>query len=673
MVETAQKPRRRRWPYVLGGIVAVIAVVAILFRWDWLLPIVDSRASAALGRTVTAQHLHVSLGRITRIELDGVRIANPANWPGGGDFATANKLVADVDAMALLRRRQVVLPMIALDTPHIDAEQQANGAATWDFPSSSPTSSTSTSQPPKIGTLVITNGTVKVVDPKLRANLDLAVNTEQPAGGPSRLHATAQGTYAGQPITGTFTGGALLSLRDAAHPYPIDLQLANGPTHIRLTGTVQNPLSFAGANVKLDLAGPDMSKLYPLTGIPIPETPPYHVAGNLDYVASHIRFTGFQGTVGRTDLGGDIAVTTGGTRPVVDATLASRRVDLQDLGGFIGSTPGHSNEAGQTPAERARVAAAERSPKLIPDTPVSLPRLTAADIHLKYHAGSIAGRGVPLDQMTADLDIVDGNINLHPLSFGIGGGRVISQIALSPVAAGLHARANVDFRAIPLDRLLASTGAARGAGAIGGQLVLDGTGRSLAEIVGHGNGEIKLFMGHGGNLSALLVDLAGLEFGNAVLSALGVPTRADIECLVLIAPLHNGVLTVQTFALDTTEANVALGGEVNLMTEAIGLKLSAKSRHFSIGSIPTPILVTGTFKGPSVHPALGPLAARGGVAIGLGIVLTPLAALIPTIQLGTGDNHACAGLGVAEAPPHVPPPVRRAPVRAPVRRVIPRR
>jgi hypothetical protein len=38
----------------------------------------------------------------------------------------------------------------------------------------------------------------------------------------------------------------LLSLRDATMPYPVDLQVANGPTHDQLVGTVQDPLKFAG-------------------------------------------------------------------------------------------------------------------------------------------------------------------------------------------------------------------------------------------------------------------------------------------------------------------------------------------------------------------------------------------------------------------------------------------
>ena len=131
----------------------------------------------------------------------------------------------------------------------------------------------------------------------------------------------AKGTYAAQPITGHFVGGALLSLRDTANPYPVDLHLANGPTRIALVGTVENPLNFAGTNLKLELTGPNMALLLPLTGIPIPETPSYSVAGNLDYADKKIRFTHFTGRVGSSDLNGDIAVDPTRERPFVDATL----------------------------------------------------------------------------------------------------------------------------------------------------------------------------------------------------------------------------------------------------------------------------------------------------------------------------------------------------------------
>ena len=84
----------------------------------------------------------------------------------------------------------------------------------------------------------------------------------------------------------------------------------------------------------------------------------------------------------------------------------------------------------------------------------------------------------------------------------------------------------------------------------------------------------------GGNLSALLIDIAGLEFGNALLSALGIPQRAQLECFAADFPLTRGVLTTRTMILDTSEARVQGTGTINLAAETIDYKVETKSKHF---------------------------------------------------------------------------------------------
>ncbi len=638
--------RRRKWPFVVGGLALILLVAVAVFRWDWLIPMVDARASKALGRPVTIAHLHVRLGRVPHIEADGVTIANPDGWPGGGNFATADKLTVDVDAMAYIRNRAVVIPDIALDHPQVDAQQLADGRANWTLASSGDSGSSGPAL--KIGNLRINDGHVHVVSAKLRSDFNVDIATKDEAGQPSQIVATATGTYAKQPINAQFTGGALLSLRDEAQPYPLNLQVENGPTKVTLAGTIKDPLAFAGADLKLDLSGPNMALLLPLTGVAIPQTPPYRVTGTLDYVKNLVKFSGITGKVGSSDLEGNLQVDTGPERPVLTADLQSKLVDLRDLGGFIGAEPGDADKGTKLPSKPTG--------RVLPTEPISLPKLNVADVHLKYHAGRIQGRSQPLDNMQANLDIVNGGVSLAPLSFGIGKGQITSNVQLAEQNQGVRAKATIDFQRVEVDRLLAATGAARGAGTIGGRAVIDGSGRSMADILGHGNGELKLYMGSGGNVSALLVDLSGLQFGNAVLSALGVPNRAKIQCLITDFVLQQGVVDARTLVLDTDEARVLGKGDINLRDETLKLVLNTESKHFSIGSLPAPVDITGTLGKPSVLPDLAVVGARAGAAVALGVLLTPLGALLPTIQLGTGEDGACAGLlGAAKMPPKVPP------------------
>ena len=658
--------KRRRWPFVLGGILVLLVAAVLLFQWDWLIPIVDKQASAALGRPVTITHLHVRLGRTTHIEADGITIANPTDWPGGGNFATIERLGLDVDVMAYIQQRTIVIPAIAVQSPKVDAQQLADGKANWSLGApSDPNAPPSTAPDPKLGTLEITDGHVHVVAAKLNADFNIDVQTRQGKDGVAQIVADAKGAYAKQPITANFVGGALLSLRDAATPYPVDLHLINGPTRVTLTGTVQDPLAFKGADLKLDLAGPNMALLEPLTGIAIPKTPPYNIAGKLDYAQGVVKFTGFTGKVGSSDLEGNIEVDTRPqARPVLTANLQSRLVDLKDLGGFIGAEPGDADKG----TRRARPS----NGRVLPNEPISLPKLNAADIHLQYRAARIQGRAQPLDNMRADMDIVNGEVHLHPLSFGVGGGQITGDITLAETENQVRAKATIDFQRVDIGKLLSATGVAQGAGSMSGRAVIDGAGRSLADILGRGNGELRLFVARGGNVSALLVDLSGLQFGNAVLSALGVPTRALLQCFATDVVLRSGEATVRTAILDTDESRVGMTGGANLRTETLALRLETEAKHFSVGTLPTPINIRGTFASPSIAPEAGPLALRGGAAIALGIVGTPLAALLPTIQFGTGEDNACAGLlRNAQAAPRVPAPVR-APVR-PAPRPGPRR
>jgi uncharacterized protein involved in outer membrane biogenesis len=120
-----------------------------------------------------------------------------------------------------------------------------------------------------------------------------------------------------------------------------------------------------------------------------------------------------------------------------------------------------------------------------------------------------------------------------------------------------------------------------------------------------------------------------------------VPNKTKIECMVSDFGLTDGQVDTKTFLLATAEANILGSGTVDLQTEKLNLALRTEATHFSIGSFSTPINITGTLKHPSVLPAAGPLAARAGPAIALGIIFPPLA-LLPTIRLGLGDKNACA-------------------------------
>jgi uncharacterized protein involved in outer membrane biogenesis len=477
--------------------------------------------------------------------------------------------------------------------------------------------------------------------PKLKADFNAHI-VSRDEGHDGRIVVDANGTYAAQPITAHLLGGALLSLRDADRPWPVDLTLANGPTKVALNGTLRDPLAFKGADVRLQFNGPDMALLEPLVGVPIPKTTSYRMEGKLNLDGfDRIRVEDFQGRVGNSDIAGAIEMQPAGTetkgksKPVVSLALRSNRIDLADLSGIIGGTPGRTTTAGATPQQRAAVAKADASSKLIPDTPISIPRLDWADIHLRYHGAHIEGRNMPLDNVTVAVDVVGGNIKVHPVSFGVGKGQLTANADITPQSAkNVHARVDLHMQNLDVSRMMAATRTFEGAGLVSGVGAIDATGDSLASLLANGNGQIKMAMA-GGDLSAVLVDLTGLHFGNALLSALGMPQKTPVQCFVGDLELQRGALKFNSLILDTGEAITNVAGNLDLSKETIDLALKTDAKHLSVGSLPTRINITGTFKNPSIRPG-AEAAARAGATAGLAALFAPLA-ILPTIQFGTSE------------------------------------
>lgn len=637
---------------IAAGAALAVVLLAMVWRWAWLIPLVEARAGAALGREVEIAALDVDLGRVTRVSLGGVRIANPEGFAAPAPFARAERVEIEV-ALAPLLRGRLVLPRIALERPELFIAATPEGASNYGFPSADPGGEPG--PPPEIGAVEIADGRAVVRLPQFGADFTATFATERRAEG-DRIAAAAKGRYAGQPIEAHFIGGAILTLRDAAAPYPVELSLANGPTRVRLSGTLADPLRLGGASVRLILEGANMADLTPLTGVPIPDTPPYRVAGDLAYAGGAVRFSEFSGRVGGSDLSGTIAVAPGAPRPRITADLRSERVDLRDLGGFIGERPG-AEAVQQTPEQKRAFAAAKADARLLPDTPINMPKVRAADVALTYRGHRIEGERMPLDDIEARLSIEDGRIALKPLGFGVGSGRIVAELDLEPLTDDrIRLNADIDVRNLDLARMMRATQTFGGAGTVGGLARLSATGNSVASFLGAGTGELVLVMS-GGDLSSVLVSLSGLQLGNALVSALGLPERMAVRCAVAAMPLKDGVLGTRVAVIDTESDNILGDGSVNLKTERIDYRIQTVAKRPAVGSVPAPIHITGPLKSPAIAPG-AEAAARGGLAALLGTVLTPLAALIPTIQLGIGEDNDCGELIRRVTTEPVSPPER---------------
>jgi uncharacterized protein involved in outer membrane biogenesis len=632
-------PHLLRWLLWAGIASACLLTAATLSSPLWLGPLVARQASAILGRPVAIGRIVLRPVSPLTIIAENVSIGNPPGFPNEEEpLLRLSQLEVQWGIGAYVRRREIVIPSIELTRPVVRLVALPDGRK--NYGSEFGTRLLDDLAGAKIGPLRIQDGQARVSLADLQAELELKTETIDGSDlGPNAIRAEARGTYAGEPTLATLLAGGGRDRYEPSAAWSFELDLTNGRTQASAKGLVQQPLKPRSAALDLSISGPDMALLNRLIGVSLSHTPPYDLRGTLNYLENRFQFDGITGRMGKSDVQGRLTVASGRERPLITADLSSRSADLRDITSLITGAPGPPGTPGQTPEQQERaeqVSQAERSSsRVLPGRPIDMQRLRRADMELVYRAESIKGRSTPFDDLTMRLEIVDGAVALRPLSFKVGQGRISGDIQLSPEAEEVvRGRAAIRFDRLDLARLMLATGRHQGRGVLSGAARVEGTGRSLAEILGNGDGGLTLSM-MDGELSKLLVDLAGLRLGSALLTTLGGEQRARVECFLADMELRHGTLSTRALLLETEDAVTQGQGSVDLKRERVQIRLRTESKRLTIGVLPTSLLISGSLKSPNAAPA------RPG---GTGGAIADFFSALPTIQMGIGDDPRCERL-----------------------------
>lgn len=633
---------------VLGILAVLIVLLLIFWDWNWFKGPVERAVQAKTGRAFHIDgNLDVDLGRITTIGADRLRLAN-ADWAlkTAPEMATVQRLEIDVALGQLIFHRSLHLPAIRITRPVVELESRTarQGGGNWILQGRTPAQAQDDGMTPTFGAVIVDTARLHYLDAPNRTDLRIEATSGKPDAQYKAppIDLTGTGRWGANAFT---LGGRIqspLDLAQSRRPYRIDLHAAAGATRARARGTLVDPLHLGGFDLRMALSGQDLADLYPLIGVAIPQSPPYAFDGTLTRTGNTWHYDRFTGKVGDSDLGGSAAVSVGGPRLKLDADLVSKRLDLDDLAGFIGAPSkggaGETRNAEQT-AQAAKLAA---SPRVLPQDPYDLSKLRSMDAEVRWKATRINAPKLPIDDMDAHLTLDDGLLQLRPLNFGVAGGDVRSQIRMDARNPTIRTRADIAVRKLNLGQLFPNAKLTEDAvGRIGGDIRIDTTGNSIASMAGHANGSIGVGMGKG-HIPQLLVELAGLDVMQSLGYLFDRDKQVPIRCAFADFGVTDGLMQTRSMAFDTTDTIVLGSGQIDLDKEALNLELRPRPKDHTILSFRTPLEIGGTFKAPSFRPNLGKLGLRGAIALALGTIAPP-AALLATIDLGGGKDSDCGG------------------------------
>ncbi|OHV08875.1 AsmA family protein [Kushneria phosphatilytica] len=663
-------------PASLLGLAVAVLVTLSLIPLNWLRPVIDEQVSRALQRPFAIrgtlqldwQSLPGHVLPLPALRAGDLILGNPRDFQSPTGKAAPMVQLASVEAgiaLPALLYRRINIPRVTLTQPQAELIRLADGRNNWTFSfgdndaSKASDSESDSGWTVAIDDIVFDQSRVVYRDAVLDADITVTLDPlgqpvpyaeivgqareDRDARGPAdyRFGWQVEGRYKGEPLEGSGRIGGMLSLRQGQQPFPLQVDLRSGETHIKVTGTLTDPLNLGALDLHLALEGRSLGNLYALTGVVLPDTPPYATNGHL--VArlrrpegSLFEYQEFKATIGGSDLSGTLTYTDRKPRPILRGTLDARRLRMVDLGPLIGSDDDRTASTDDAPRQPPG--------KVLPVSEFRTDRWNRMDADVRFRAARIEhGAALPLSDLDTHIVLDNGELLLDPLHFSMAGGALNTTLRLNGNRSPMQARIDMHARRLQLKQLIPAPGDMQDAlGQLNGDATLTGHGNSVAALLGSGSGEVKMLIDNG-LISRNLMELAGLNVGNYVVGKLFGDEQVRIHCAAADLIFRNGLMRPKLFFIDTENATVDIDGAIDFGSERMDLTIDPQGKGLRILTLHSPLYVSGTFKNPAPGVKAGPLAARAAAAVALGAIAPP-AALLALISPNSGQEQQCSAL-----------------------------
>ena len=625
--------------------IAVVAIVLLLplaaiatfvlvaqSRWGerWL----EKQVASRIHREVQIEGIRLHASWPPTVSFERLRIANPP-WASTANLVDAAGLSARVELPPLLDRR-IVVPMLEARRAEAGLEQRGD-QATWRFGGES-------KQPSAIelNAVVLEDGHVVYRDEDEATALD--VKARGSLGEHGELKLESAGTFRGDTVKATAVVPALTP--NPAQPIHVIAKGTVGRTSASADGTFTTDLRALDA--KFRLSGQTLKDLHKVTGIVLPDTPPYSLDGRLRRDGEKFVFDPFNGKIGDSDVAGSVTYSKGRQRPFFTADLRSKLLDFDDLGPLVGAPPKTGPGETASPEQRAKAKQVAASTHVLPRQPFSTERWGDMDADVKLVATRVQRpKQLPIESLTAHLVLRDGVMRLEPLNFGVASGKVASRVSIDSRPKPPVGEIRGQVENLKLAQLFPTLKSMEDAyGQMYGAFDLKGRGASVGDLLATSDGKLVL-TASGGRVSDLLTELLEIDLAKAAMLLGTRNKQVDLRCAVGTFDVKDGVVEPESFILDTSQTFVRVSGKIDLDDERLDLETRGRGKSPSALTLRTPIELQGPFKKPSVRPKAGPLAAQVAGAAALAAV-NPALVIVPFVDTGKKQDADCDKL-MAEA------------------------
>jgi uncharacterized protein involved in outer membrane biogenesis len=530
-------------------------------------------------------------------------------------MVSVKRLEIEVAVLPLLSG-DIQVKRLVVVAPDVLLETDAKGRGNWEMAAAAGDGQASEGgggMPlPSFDNAVLRDAVLTYRDGKTGAVIELRIaNLDGRASSPSApLGVALAGSYNGAGFEAEGTLGSFEQLLGTG-AFPVKLAVKAGGARLEFDGSIAEPLSGQGLDLKIQARGQNLAELGALAGAELPPLGPYDLAAQVAQDGDGYELTGLTAKIGASDIAGNATLALGGARPALSGSFTAANLNLGELapGGGAAAAP----------------AAAGAQRYVFTEDPLPLDGLKAADAKIKLNAKRLVlASGLAFTDLEVALSLEGGKLAIEPFSSGFSGGTIAGSVSLDaaqkapPLAVKLSA-GGIDYGA--LLKTLEVTGGITGS--LDAEVELRGAGASLRAIAAGLGGRIEV-TGGAGSISNDLVQASGAGVTQMLSGWTEGGSDLRLNCIVVRLPVKGGVARGEAILLDTAAATVGGEGEIDLRDETLDLKVTPQAKQTSLMSLAVPFLIQGTLAEPQVAP--DPVGTAVGAAKIAGLFINPLAA-----------------------------------------------
>ena len=632
------------WGRIIGLAAVLLVLIAIAsgvayrsIDWNETLPYLSAVVKETTGRELHIDgDINFRLWPSPVLTVGKARLSN-AEWGSRPVMLEAGSLDFSMAAWSLLIG-EVRLQSIILRDAKLLLEESEDGGDNWGFGDTQTTGETDLDAVKSITAIHLIDLQVEWQNPAgeyVDITVDEARIVKHGMGSGFDLNAHFHEKDMAIDLTASFSTpfydylqGEVLRGRVASRSPGLDLELEG--RFGRLPG-------FDDLDLQVSASGSRWPILDVFTGLPRGATLPWEVTVRMVRKARKYELHDLDLMVAKNDYSGALFLDTAVSPPRIEGQLRSSSMDLTAL------------EAADK-AVQVESKVGTRTGNFLSDNPIPMDWISELNVSIDLHVDKLVLMDGRYSDLIGKVEITGGVFRAEPFQATVSG----------VTAAG---NAVIDTNTRPPTLSIAVTAQQIDLGEITGywsqppfmsasgdvQLVLSGTGESLAAILASSTGHLRVVTGEGTAVVAQAEKATATLVLGTIARTLG---KDDVDavkmnCFATNIVFEAGVGDVQVLVLDTENTTILGSGTIDLTQELWDLKFDPKPHTTTLSAKAVPVMLKGSFSEPEISVGKGELLRKLSAVVA--VVVFPPAAVAALLEFGAGDESCLKDIAANQA------------------------